>query len=73
MKNYKKKKKNSGYLCPEWDSHLGRCKITVFEDCQATMLTTRPPWLVKYCFIRTIYIIKQPMPPKRFNHCLFID
>ena len=32
-------------LCPKQDLSLGPSKIAVFEDCQATALTTQPPRL----------------------------
>ena len=33
-------------LCPEHDSNLGQSRIAVFKDCNATTITTRPPWPV---------------------------
>ena len=32
-------------LCPERDLSLGQRRMAIFEDCQATMLTTQPPQL----------------------------
>ena len=31
-------------MCPERDLNLGQRKMAVFGDCQATLLTTQPPW-----------------------------
>ena len=31
------------YTCPKGDSNLGQSRMAVFENCQATALTTRPP------------------------------
>ena len=47
---------NSVCLCPEWDSCLSQPRMAVFEDWQATTLTTLPPQPV--CFwplYKTVY------------------
>ena len=51
------------HTCPKWDSNLGQRRMAVFEDCQATTLTTQPPrldwqpliWIQFFCFLAFHY------------------
>ena len=43
-------------IIPSGDSNLGQLRMGVFEDCQATTLTTQPRWLVAKLFTSRLKI-----------------
>ena len=53
------------YCSPEQDSSLSWQRMAAFEDCQATMLDTQPPWLILLqlipMFLYNIPCFRNPM------------
>ena len=44
------------YHSPMQDLNLGQCRMAVYENCQANVLTTQPPWLDKLCHLFSYFM-----------------
>ena len=63
-------------LCPERDMNLGQCTMAVFEDCQASILTTQPPRFdleLKVCDTASLLLRHPCCPSSSDPKCILIQ